>query len=571
LISSVFYKYRSFFFELKKVLITSTPMSSRLFFCLCFFLLSWQASIAQTYGPQIEQIRADVRSQRDDGNKIPLLMRYSREVYGQAPELAKEYARGATVLADRYKVKQKEAYTRRAFIHYTLGEFDPAADFLGKAASFETSPAGKGELYENQAKAYKRLGKSNLAAATYDKARRYFQQAGKTEDAVKAYSAIGEVRFKQQKYQEALDAFSAALPLAKKINKPATVRSIQRNIAACKAILDNTTSVEALKIESLEVQEQYEEAQEKLEETLQAFERTTGELKERQEEILDLQQQQELLETEKRQKEQIIQLQEKERQTLILGGSIVVGLLAIIGALGFLLARIRSRKNRDLQRKNSEIEKEKHRSDSLLLSILPNEAADELKDKGAVTPREYQQVSLVFTDFVGFTHIAESMQADRLIHELNYVFAAFDDICERHNLEKIKTIGDAYMAAGGIPIPNATNPTDAVRAAIEMQDFMHRWKAEKERKGEKVWELRIGIHTGKVIAGVIGKTKFAYDVWGDTVNVASRMEATSQPWRVNISRMTYELVKDQFDCEHRGRIPIKHKGPLDMYFVKSER
>ena len=546
-------------------------MSIRFLFFFCCFLITLPLAHGQTYSPEIEQIRAEIKSSRDDASKIPLLMRYSRVVYGKAPELAKEYARGATVLADRYKTQQKEAYTRRAYIHYSLEEFAPAADFLGKAISFETSAAGKGKLSESQGKAYAKLNKNNQAAAAFGRASQFFQQAGKVEEAVIATSAMGEVRFRQSKYNDAIEAFSSALPLARTLNKPSIVRSLQRNIAACKAILANTSSVEALKIESLEAQEQYEQAQEKLEETLQAYARTTGELEESKEEILDLQEQQELLETEKKQKEKIIELQKKEQQTWLIGGSIVIALLAIIGAMGFLLARIRSKKNRDLQRKNNEIEEEKQRSDSLLLSILPTEAAEELKTKGAVTPREYQQVSLVFTDFVGFTHIAESMTADKLIHELNHVFAAFDDICERHNLEKIKTIGDAYMAAGGIPIPNATNPVDAVKAAVEMQDFMEKWKVEKGRKGEKVWELRIGIHTGRVIAGVIGKTKFAYDVWGDTVNVASRMEATSEPWKINISRMTYELVKDQFFCEHRGQIPIKHKGPVDMYFVEGKR
>ncbi|MFK7972358.1 MAG: adenylate/guanylate cyclase domain-containing protein [Bacteroidia bacterium] len=542
------------------------------FTCLllcCVFLLSNGVHLyAQTYSPRVEQIRQEIKGLRDDVNKITSLMGYARKVYKEAPDLAKEYARGATVLADRFSAKQKEAYRNRAIIHYTLGEFSEAAKFLGKAASFESGAAGKANLYEKQATAYVRLSKNNQAIAAFEKARRLYLQAGKKEEAVGVKNSVGEVYFKQRSYSEALKAFQSALPLARTLNKPNIIRSLEKNIAACNAILANSSDVEALRIESLEVQEQFESAQAKLEETLEAYQRTSGELEERNEEIMTLQEQQQLMKEKGIQDAKIIELQDEENRTLVIGGSIVVTLSAIIAALGFLLARNRKKKNESLQRKNVEIETEKQRSDNLLLSILPTETADELKNKGIVTPREYQQATLVFTDFVGFTRIAEAMKADRLLHELNYVFAAFDDICERHNLEKIKTIGDAYMAAGGIPIPNATNAVDAVRAAIEMQDFMKKWKTEKEAKGETVWELRIGIHTGKVIAGVIGKTKFAYDVWGDTVNVASRMEATGDPWKVNISRMTYELVQDKFSCTHRGKIPIKHKGPVDMFFVE---
>ncbi|MCK5840005.1 MAG: tetratricopeptide repeat protein, partial [Bacteroidales bacterium] len=171
------------------------------------------------------------------------------------------------------------------------------------------------------------------------------------------------------------------------------------------------------------------------------------------------------------------------------------------------------------------IDQERKKSDNLLLNILPEEIAAELKERGAATPRNYDHVSVLFTDFVGFTQVAELMTPQELIEELNKCFFEFDMIIDKHNLEKIKTIGDSYMCAGGIPVPNTTNPLDMVAAGLEIQKFMAKMKVEKEANGGSYWEIRLGIHTGPVVAGVVGKNKFAYDIWGDAVNTASRMES----------------------------------------------
>ncbi|MEO1654923.1 MAG: adenylate/guanylate cyclase domain-containing protein, partial [Bacteroidota bacterium] len=172
-----------------------------------------------------------------------------------------------------------------------------------------------------------------------------------------------------------------------------------------------------------------------------------------------------------------------------------------------------------------------------------------------------------FTDFKGFTSVAAHMDPDQLMEELNDCFSAFDEIIARHNLYKIKTIGDAYMCAGGIPESNETNPQDTVKAALEMQEFMQRRRKEKLLEGKDYWQCRLGINTGPVRAGVIGRTRFAYDIWGNPVNIASRMESGGEPNKVNISEDTYELVKDQFDCEFRGQIEVKNGLKLKMYFV----
>ena len=224
-----------------------------------------------------------------------------------------------------------------------------------------------------------------------------------------------------------------------------------------------------------------------------------------------------------------------------------------------LLARVRSA---------LELTQAKKETEALLLNILPQEVAEDLKKYGKTEGKQYELASVLFTDFKNFTQISEKLNPQQVIEELNHCFLAFDEICERNNLEKIKTIGDAYMCAGGLPIPNATNPKDAVQAAIEMQAWMANWQREKQEKGETVWQLRIGIHSGPLVAGVVGKNKFAYDIWGDTVNLASRMESSGEADKINISGTTYELVKDQFQCTYRGKIEAKNKGDVEMYFVE---
>lgn len=215
----------------------------------------------------------------------------------------------------------------------------------------------------------------------------------------------------------------------------------------------------------------------------------------------------------------------------------------------------------------AEAEKERQKSEKLLLNILPKDVASELKEKGYAEPIHYESVSVLFTDFKGFTLIAEKLSPNELLSELDACFVQFDKITERYNLEKLKTIGDSYMCAGGIPRKNPTHAVDSILAAIEIQSFMNAMREMKEMVGLPFWELRLGIHSGPLVAGVIGEKKFAYDVWGDTVNTASRMESSGTPGRINISGATYELVKDFFDCEFRGMVKAKNKGDVAMYYV----
>lgn len=220
------------------------------------------------------------------------------------------------------------------------------------------------------------------------------------------------------------------------------------------------------------------------------------------------------------------------------------------------------------KRAEAKLLEEENKSTKLLLNILPKEIVTELKIHGITQPHEFASATVLFTDFVGFTQIAESMNAVELVTELDRCFSQFDRICERHRLEKLKTIGDAYMCVGGIPIANTTHALDTVLAALEIKRFMLEVQRHKEQAGAPYWRLRIGIHTGHLVAGVIGENKFAYDVWGDTVNTASRMESSGTPGEINISETTYQQVKNYVQCEYRGEVAAKNKGTVPMYFVK---
>jgi adenylate cyclase len=214
---------------------------------------------------------------------------------------------------------------------------------------------------------------------------------------------------------------------------------------------------------------------------------------------------------------------------------------------------------------------ERGKSERLLLNVLPDSIAQELKWHDRVVPREYGSASVLFTDFAGFTHIAEQLTPQELVQELDDYFRLFDHVAKRYGLEKIKTVGDSYMAVGGVPEANQTHALDCVLAALEMQRLMGARAERDVAAGRPPWRLRVGIHSGSVVAGVIGREKFAYDVWGDTVNTASRLESSGEAGRVNISGATYERVKDFLVCRYRGKVAAKNKGEIDMYFVEGLR
>ena len=240
---------------------------------------------------------------------------------------------------------------------------------------------------------------------------------------------------------------------------------------------------------------------------------------------------------------------------------------AVYDILNLRFARRQYSLEQIINKRTEDLIIEKEKTEELLANVLPRNTASEIMEKGKATKIKYNFVTVLFSDIQGFTKIAEEMNPEMLIDELDKFFFYFDSVVEKFGIEKIKTIGDAYMCAGGIPEKNRTNPVEVILAALEMKAYMNKLKITSEIEGMKYWDIRIGIHTGTVVAGVVGQKKLSFDIWGDTVNTASRMESSGEAGKINISGTTFEFVKEFFSCEYRGKMPVKYKGELEMYFV----
>ncbi|NNK87835.1 MAG: tetratricopeptide repeat protein [Flavobacteriaceae bacterium] len=254
-------------------------------------------------------------------------------------------------------------------------------------------------------------------------------------------------------------------------------------------------------------------------------------------------------------------LKDKRQRAVMLATSITLFLIIVLAVVIY-------RRYVYVRQTSRIISDEKERSDSLLLNILPKDTAEELKSSGQVQAKKYNSVTVLFTDFLSFTEYADNLPPEELVKAVDHYFSHFDTIMEKYDLEKIKTVGDAYLCAGGLPDPSVDHARRMILAALDILDFVRRTKIENPDK--ICFEVRIGISTGPVVAGVVGTKKFAYDIWGDTVNCASRMETHSEPGKINISENTYDLIKDEFECEYRGLLDVKNKGKMKMYYVLPE-
>ena len=319
---------------------------------------------------------------------------------------------------------------------------------------------------------------------------------------------------------------------------PACIKEF-RDIYYAGYLYHNSVKNYALALNNLELYNKYNEQYES-EKTIQDMGK--------QKELFEFRQQNQVLELKQQHTEARLNTQRQQKYYFIAGCFL---LLAIAGLVFH-------------NYRNQKVAKEQ--ANTLLLNILPSEVADELKEKGYADARLFDNVTVFFSDFKSFTTISEKLSPQQLVDELHDCFSAFDNIMHKHNIEKIKTVGDAYLAVSGLPLANPNHAEDAVKAALEIQQFMADRKKQKGNH-EGLYDIRVGINSGSVVAGIVGVKKFAYDIWGDTVNTAARMEQNGEAGKINISESTYELVKDKFTCEYRGEIEAKNKGKLKMYFV----
>ncbi len=448
-----------------------------------------------------------------------------------------------------------DAYDAASHIYQQLFEYDKALDFYKKHLSLKDSL-----LREDRLRQQNKESLHSLLDRTENETIQSLSEEELRQLALAKLQADNE-RFKLEAANERLDADRKEKELAllrrEQEIKEANLRTAQ---------LESERNRQALRLatQQLLAEKQGREIAELAQQNELDSLRAVRYAAEQQQQIV-------LLENQKQLDNMKIEKQESFRKTAIgigLLGALLMALIAGSWLYGRRLNRRLAAQNQQIEAQKAEIDAERTRAEGLLLNILPHEVAHELKTQGSATPRHYDSVTVLFTDFVGFTKISSGLPPGEIVQELNEFFLEFDEICERNNLEKIKTIGDSYMCAGGLPAENKNHPIDAVKAARAMLQVVERHNKVNASANSPTWKIRIGIHTGEVVAGVVGSKKFAYDIWGDTVNVASRMESNCPVGEINISEETYKLVKQRFDCEYRGEFEAKNKGRMGMYLVK---
>jgi class 3 adenylate cyclase len=401
------------------------------------------------------------------------------------------------------------------------------------------------------------LGRAYLNLGEFDKAEEYLKEAIELlgtpnySSHIAAYqAALAELYLIQGAHNKAHKEAEASLQLVQETSQPAMISEYSKLLAT----IDQERGEYKEAVEHLNMHIQYKDS---LDIATVDMTRLQWEKAENAAEMAKLQ-------SEKAQDELALQSLQQKRQQLILWITGITALLLIVIALGTF------RRYHYMKKTSKIISRERDRAESLLLNILPKQTASELKENGKVKAQRYNAASVLFTDFRNFTKHAEEVDPGLLVKSLDYYFSYFDTLMDKYGLEKIKTLGDAYMCAAGIPFPVEDHARRVVDAALEMLDFVEEAKHQDEAEHIR-FDIRIGINSGPVVAGVVGTKKFAYDIWGDTVNIAARMESASVPGKVNVAEHTYQLIKDRYQCQYRGEIEAKNRGKLKMYFVSSKK
>ncbi|HZV68600.1 MAG TPA: adenylate/guanylate cyclase domain-containing protein [Saprospiraceae bacterium] len=458
----------------------------------------------------------------------------------------------------------------------SLGNYDEAIHYFTRALDLQEKLDEKmnsGYTYISLGNAYSLSGNAVAALKNYSAALTIATEINDSFMASDAYQKIGKVYMAQGKYSEALDNFLRAVNGFKSVSNRQELAGVYSQIGTCFTRLQKYNDAEKYFADALALSNEldskrsfgdYYKGIEMLDSAMGRWQNAYLNHKQYitlRDSMLNYESAKNMVAAQLEYEEEKKDLAERAEQEKkdILQRTIRNSITATLaGSLIFLTVVYRQR---------NKISKAHKRSDELLLNILPGEVAEELKQKGRAEAKHFDDVTVMFTDFKDFTQISEKLSPAELVSEIDSCFKAFDHIITKYNIEKIKTIGDSYMCAGGLPVANTTHAEDVVRAALEIQQFMLGHLEQRKKEGKDIFEIRIGIHSGPVVAGIVGIKKFAYDIWGDTVNIASRMESSGEAGKVNISGNTYLGVKDLFHCIHRGKIQAKNKGEIDMYFV----
>lgn len=511
------------------------------------------------------------------------------------------------------QLKEASSTKEKMYLNFQLGEAYLRKDTDKALAHAKAAHTQSTEIKNNNvaassayllAQIYERDRNTRNMEVWLKSATRYAKAAGDADMIIKSVDKRSKLATKQRNYRRAYEINQEAFSYFSQSGT--SMGDLERKFEMQKKALERSKvdlqkqkdklefDIRNLRLEMDQVDADKSQLEAKQRQLLKVNQEKESQISEKEKELVDIAKQKEKAErtaqkradeidklSEEAAKTELV-LQEKEndlmRAELIATESENLRNLSIATAGGvFLLAllfysryRAKRRANVSLEEKNKIIEEERQRSDELLLNILPQSIAEELKESGKARARRFDEVTVLFTDFKNFTRISELLSPEELVEELDKCFKAFDFIIGQYeDIEKIKTIGDAYMCASGLT-DRRVMPNSIVKAALEMQLFLDEQQQERMRIGKPYFEARIGIHTGPVVAGVVGVKKFAYDIWGDTVNTASRVESNSDPGRVNISETTYNLVRYKFECEYRGKVEAKNKGQIDMYYVNRE-
>lgn len=472
------------------------------------------------------------------------------------------YYRKSLAIEQKLKDKYNEAYTCNAIgnIYFEQKKFGEAL------AEYEKALAIREEIEDKKGMAYslrsigtvqENTGEKQKAIANYRRSLALFREVDSEWGASTVLYSMGNIYFSQGNTDSASICGLEAYQLAKNLGYPVDLRNAaelmqkiyrsqghyEQALEMYDVFVQMNDSVRNDQTRKSAMKSKYEHDFNELESAIRAEQARTNALADEQ----------------------------SKRETVIryflIGGAVLLLLMVV---LLYNRYKIKNRTNLELEMKSQVISGEKNRSDALLLNILPAEVAYELKETGSAAARSYEHVTVMFTDFKDFTKVSEQLGPEELVAEINHCFSAFDAIISKYMIEKIKTVGDAYICVSGLPVVFPDHAATVVNAALEIRDFMQQYYEEREAAGRPAFRIRIGINTGPVVAGIVGTQKFAYDIWGDTVNLAARMESNCEPGKVNISSGTHALVKDAFECEHRGKIEAKNKGFVDMYFVEKK-
>lgn len=586
---------------------------------VCFFYFQWISSIAQDQRIADSLVKIYQEATIEDSTKFELLRNLAFNEVNDL-ELSLKYAEELIALS---KVEDNALYLFRGYLQKgnstrRLGDLEIALDAFfkaGEAAIKAQFIAGEGSAYTSIADTYSEMGNSNNAEAYYNKAitllRKiddsvsiaiallnagdqylkdkkydaaiaYFEEAGRISENINYLSGtiyylgnMGMVYAEQGKDELAkanlnqaitmLDELQDYSPITEYLTTMSDIYAKQQDFTTAFSYANSSLELatahslkEPISAANLQLSELYEQSG-NLGESFKYYKNHIA-YRDSVKSIATVQQMADLRTNFEVSQKQIaldlISHKKANQQIIFIAIIIIAGLTIILLLTLYWYYRAISR--------------EKKISEKLLLNILPAETAEELKKSGKVKAKKFNSVTVLFTDFKGFTRLAGNLSPEKLVESVDYYFSKFDEIMGRYRLEKIKTIGDSYMCVGGLHYHKTHHALKMVLAAFEIAEFVGDCKKQIS-KNEICFDMRIGINTGPVVAGVVGKKKFAYDIWGDTVNIASHMESNSEPGKINISENTYELIKDKFDCEYRGEIEVKNKGMMKMYYVNNTK